>query len=212
MTADLPTSTPLLSKEDKPSASVGMSLSSSGALTSIHPSAVKIPEVDWSKPQVVHQAAPGAIPKGGGERAVVTYVGDGDGAKLLRGDGSTLDCRIDRIDAPETAKAKYGKKGQPYGDEARKTLQELIENKEVTVRVTQPAPGKNHDRALCQIEVEGKDVSTEMIQAGAAWLYRRYSNDPALGKLESEARAARRGLWNSLNPEYPENFKRRMGY
>lgn len=212
VTTDLPTSTPLLSKEDRPSASVGLSLSPSGGLASIHPSAVKIPEVDWRKPQVVHQAAPGAIPKGGGERAVVTYVGDGDGAKLRKEDGSTLDCRIDRIDAPEVAHGKYGKKGQPYGDEARKTLQELIENKEVTVRVAQPAPSKNYDRSLCQIEVEGKDVSTEMIQAGAAWLYRRYANDPAMGKLESEARAARRGLWNSLNPEYPENFKRRMGY
>lgn len=212
MTTDLPTGTPLLSREDRLSASVGLSLSPSGGLASIHPSAVKIPEVDWRKPQVVHQAAPGAIPKGGGERAVVTYVGDGDGAKLRKEDGSTLDCRIDRIDAPEVAHGKYGKKGQPYGDEARKTLQELIENKEVTVRVAQPAPGKNYDRSLCQIEVEGKDVSTEMIQAGAAWLYRRYANDPAMGKLESEARAARRGLWNSLNPEYPENFKRRMGY
>lgn len=139
-------------------------------------------------------------------------MGDGDSATLRKGDGTTLDCRIDRIDAAEVGHPKYGKAGQPYGEEATKTLQQLIENKEVTVRVTQPPLGKNYGRALCQIEVEGKDVSTEMIRAGAAWLYRRYSNDAGLSKLEAEAKAARRGLWESLNPEYPESFKRRMGY
>lgn len=212
MSANPPISTPLISKEDKPSASVGLSLGASGNITDVHPDAIKIPEVTWGKPQVVQQAAPGMIPKGGGDRAVVTYVGDGDGAKLLKADGSTLDCRIDKIDAPEVAHSKYGKEGQPYGEEAAKTLQELIANKEVTVRKTQPPPGKNYGRSLCQIEVEGKDVSTEMIRAGAAWLYRRYSNDPVLSKLEREAKADKRGLWNALNPEYPENFKRRMGY
>lgn len=212
MSANPPTSTPLISKEDKPSASVGLSLGASGNITDVHPDAIKIPEVTWGKPQVVQQAAPGMIPKSGGDRAVVTYVGDGDGAKLLKGDGSTLDCRIDKIDAPEVAHSKYGKEGQPYGEEAAKTLQELIANKEVTVRKTQPPPGNNYGRSLCQIEVEGKDVSTEMIRAGAAWLYRRYSNDPELSKLEREAKVDKRGLWNALNPEYPENFKRRMGY
>ena len=182
----------------------------SGGLTDVHPDAIKIPEVDWGKPQVVQKAAPGVLPKGGGDRAVVTYVGDGDGAKLLKGDGSTLDCRIDRIDAPEVAHKSHGKEGQAYGDEARKTLQQLIYGKEVTVRVTQPAD--RYGRSMCQIEVEGKDVSTEMIREGAAWLYQRYSNDKSLKKLELEARKDRRGLWGLPSPEYPERFKRRMGY
>lgn len=34
-----------------------------------------------------------------------------------------------------------------------------------------------------------------MVRRGAAWVYRRYSHDPALLPLEAEAQAARRGLW-----------------
>lgn len=39
------------------------------------------------------------------------------------------------------------------------------------------------------------DVNTEMVRRGAAWVFRRYSDDPALLRLEAEARADRRGLW-----------------
>jgi endonuclease YncB( thermonuclease family) len=34
-----------------------------------------------------------------------------------------------------------------------------------------------------------------MVRRGAAWVFRRYSDDPELLRLEDEARAARRGLW-----------------
>jgi len=40
-----------------------------------------------------------------------------------------------------------------------------------------------------------QDVNAEMVRRGAAWVYRRYSDDPALLHLEQEARTARRGLW-----------------
>lgn len=207
MSANTPTSTPLISKEDKPSASVGLSLGSSGSITSTHPDAIKIPEVDWAKPQVIQQAAPGAIPKGGGERAVVTYVEDGDTAKLLRGNGSQVNCRIDKIDAPETSKSN-GKPGQPFGDQAKKTLQGMIDDKEVTLRITRPED--KWGRVGCQIEVEGSNVDLAMVQAGAAWLYRRYANDSNLVKAEQEARTAKRGLWSEPSPVNPENFRRSL--
>lgn len=208
MSANPPISTPLISKEDKPSASVGLSLGASGNITGVHPDAVKIPEVAWSEPKMIQKAAPGAIPKGGGERAVVTFVEDGDTAKLLRGDGSQIKCRIDKIDAPETAHAFVGKPGQAYGNEARKTLQDMIDNKEVTLKITRPADKGN--RFGCQIEVEGANVDLAMVQAGAAWLYRRYANDPNLVKAEQEARTAKRGLWADPNPINPEAFRRSL--
>ena len=208
MSANPPTSTPLISKEDKPSASVGLSLGTSGSITGVHPDAIKIPEVNWTEPKVIQQAAPGAIPKGGGERAVVTFVEDGDTAKLLRGDGSQIKCRIDKIDAPETAHEFVGKPGQAYGNEARKTLQDMIDNKEVALKITRPADKGN--RFGCQIEVEGTNVDLAMVQAGAAWLYRRYANDPNLVKAEQEARTAKRGLWADPNPVSPETFRRSL--
>lgn len=141
---------------------------------------------------------------------MVTYVGDGDGATLKRKDGSELVCRIDTIDAPETAKPRYGKPGQPFGEEAKRTLQGMIERKEVTVRVTKPAEEGKYGRSYCKIEVEGVGVDQKMIEAGAAWLYRRYSDDPKLGAAEDKARKQKKGLWAQPNPEEPEAFRRRI--
>jgi hypothetical protein len=39
-----------------------------------------------------------------------------------------------------------------------------------------------------------------LIRSGAAWVYCRYSDDPALKRAERMARAERRGLWASPNP------------
>jgi endonuclease YncB( thermonuclease family) len=173
---------------------------------------VEIPQnMPWSKPVTAVQAKPGALPKGGGERALVTYVGDGDGATLRRGNGETLQCRIDTIDAPEVARPNYGKQGQPFGEEAKRTLAEMIENKEVTVKVTKAIQNKDGStRFGCQIEIEGKRVDQEMLRRGAAWLYRRYANDPALVAAENEAKAGKIGLWADPNPENPETFRRRQ--
>lgn len=167
-------------------------------------------DVPWQKPTTVVEAKPEAAKQHTGAKAVVTFVGDGDTASLKGKDGSLINCRIDKIDAPEVEHPKAGKKGQAFGEESKKTLRSMIENKEVTVRITKPAEvGKNHGRALCQIEVEGKDVSTEMIKKGAAWLYREYANDPVLMREEATARRNRTGLWAAPIPEYPPAFRRR---
>jgi endonuclease YncB( thermonuclease family) len=34
-----------------------------------------------------------------------------------------------------------------------------------------------------------------MVRSGAAWVFRRYSDDPDLLRLEAAARAGRSGLW-----------------
>ena len=39
------------------------------------------------------------------------------------------------------------------------------------------------------------DVNAALVRDGAAWVCRRYVDDPRLLELEGEARAARRGLW-----------------
>lgn len=184
-----------------------------GAATPIAP--VTVPEnVKWAKPDVAVKAK-----EPGGEKAVVTFVGDGDGASLLRKDGSSINCRIDTIDAPETAKPKIGKPGQAFGEESRKILQDMIERKEVTLTITKPADSgaaskdNNYSRALCKIEIEGKGVDLQMLQKGAAWLYRKYGavNDPELENAERVARLKKEGLWSQGNPENPKDFRRRIG-
>lgn len=151
------------------------------------------------------EATPAAAIRGGGQKAIVTYVSDGDTAKMSSG----VNCRIDGIDAPETAKPKFNKAGQPYGEEAKKTLEQLIANKEVTVRITKPSD--KYGRAICQIEISGKDVSHEMVKAGAAWVYEQYARDPSLKVEQLAAQKNRRGLWGVPGvPEYPPVFRQRQ--
>lgn len=172
-------------------------------------SQVEIPkDVQWQQPHTLVEASPSASKRNTGEKAVVTYVGDGDTASLQRKDGSAVNCRIDKIDAPEVGHPKAGKKEQPFGEEAKRTLQNMIENKEVTLRITRPTQDK-YGRNLCQIEVEGKDVSAEMIRKGAAWLYKEYAKDPDLIEAQATARKNRTGLWQAPIPEYPPAFRRR---
>ena len=52
-----------------------------------------------------------------------------------------------------------------------------------------------YGRAVGRATAGGQHVNAEMVRRGAAWVFRRYSDDPALLRLEQEARAARRGLW-----------------
>ncbi len=52
-----------------------------------------------------------------------------------------------------------------------------------------------YGRAVGRVRVGAVDVNAEMVRRGAAWVYQRYTRDPALLRTEAEARTARRGLW-----------------
>lgn len=43
--------------------------------------------------------------------------------------------------------------------------------------------------------LDGKSLNQELVRAGFAWWFRRYSDDANLKRLEAEAKAAKRGLW-----------------
>lgn len=169
---------------------------------------VEIPKVTWTPPKTVVQSTN----KTPGEKAVITYVGDGDGFIFNRNDGSKVECRLDSVDAPEVAHPNYGKAGQAYGEESKRTLQDMILNKEVTVRVSVPAPGKNYGRNVCQVEIEGADVSKQMLQNGAAWVLKSLRNNPELMSLEKQARDNKAGLWANPIPQNPADFRRMQNY
>lgn len=183
----------------------------------------KVPDVQWGQPTTVVKANPSAQRAGPTTKTVVTFVpgkaepgrvtgiNDGDGAFVRRANGKVIDCRIDNINAPEVAHSKYSKKpAQPFANESKKTLEDMILNKEVTIRVSRegnPNGVGKDKRAACQIEIEGKDVGTEMIRKGMAWLYRRFSQDPTLMALEDYARKNKVGLWAGKNPIDPEVYQ-----
>ena len=114
----------------------------------------------------------------------VVGIADGDTLTVLDGARRQVRVRLAEIDTPES--------GQPYGDRARQALSDLAFGKAVRVAVLDT---DRHGRTVGRVFAEGLDVNAEMVRRGAAWVYRRWSRDPSLLRLEEEARAARWGLW-----------------
>ena len=176
------------------------------------------PNIKYQKPVTVVKAD-----RSGGQKAVITYIGDGDGTNVdllgnsaINNGNNLLTCRLDTIDAPETGGApKKWLADQPFAREAQAKLQQLIASGNVTVIVTKPAAPagepktykNNYGRPLCKIEVEGQGVDKLMLQAGMAWLYRQYSGDASLMAAEDKARADKIGLWSQPNPQNPADYR-----
>ena len=148
----------------------------------------------------------------------MTFVGDGDGLTGRFGDGSNITCRLDQTDAPEVAKPTWTTKAgkpkaaspdQSFGREARKSLEELVLNKEVTIKVTKV----KDSRTFCEVEFQGKNVELSQVEAGMAWVYDRYvsaQNKDSFKAAETKAKQQRKGLWGELNPVNPETFRRQF--
>jgi endonuclease YncB( thermonuclease family) len=55
---------------------------------------------------------------------------------------------------------------------------------------------------------DGRDLSLEMVKAGMAWHFKKYSADAALSSAEEEARSNKRGLWQMPDPMAPWDFRK----
>jgi endonuclease YncB( thermonuclease family) len=117
-------------------------------------------------------------------RGRVVGITDGDTLTLPTDQRRQVRIRLSDIDTPEH--------NQPYGDRARQALAELAfgQGARIAVRDTD-----RYGRTVGRVYVGRQDVNAEMVRRGAAWVFRRYSNDPALLSLEATARAQRIGLW-----------------
>jgi endonuclease YncB( thermonuclease family) len=113
-----------------------------------------------------------------------------------------LPIRICTIDTPETA--KFGKEGQPFGDEAREYLRTMIENKIVHCQLLQT---DQYGRAVAQIKFGvvpfwQSYVDEKMLQAGLAEVYqgggavygRRDKNFYL--ELMERAKSQKKGMWS----------------
>ena len=127
----------------------------------------------------------------------VVKVSDGDTITVLDSSKTQHKIRLQGIDAPE--------KKQAFGNASRKFLAGLVANREVRVAWSKR---DRYQRILGTVFVEGKDANLEMLKAGMAWHYKKYDSTPAYAQAESEARAAKRGLWQEKNPIEPEAFRK----
>lgn len=131
----------------------------------------------------------------------VVGVTDGDTLTVLRA-RQPEKVRLQGVDAPE--------KRQAYGERATRFTADLAFDRTVTVRAT----GRDRNgRLLGEVLLpDGRSLNQELVRAGYAWWFRKYSRDGRLGRLEGEARADRRGLWADRAPEAPWDFRgRRTG-
>lgn len=130
----------------------------------------------------------------------VLEVTDGDTVIVARAVGragfEARRIRLFGIDAPEGT--------QPYGAESTVALSRLVMGKVIDVDMKDV---DQYGRLVATVSVGGADVNEALVRAGAAWHYVQYSDSAALAAAERDARASRRGLWQSASPQAPWLFR-----
>ena len=141
--------------------------------------------------------------------AKVDRVSDGDTLVATASNGTKLRIRFLGIDAPEIAHGK--KPGQPFGEEARDYLENLIGGK--TVRVDAYGPDR-YKRILAVVWDEQVNVNLLMVAMGYAEVYRGalcQVHCRELEEAEAKARRDRVGMWiQGDRYESPADFRRRL--
>ncbi len=145
-------------------------------------------------------ATPAKAPVSQAVQGIVTQVTDGDTLWLKPADGKPVEVRLRDIDAPEVC--------QPWGEEARKALQELALNKVASLTVQ---ARDKYGRAVGTLMIEDTNVSRFLVENGHAWSTRsRYDQGP-LVKQERMAAALRRGLHGQSGAIQPWEWRRSRG-
>jgi len=113
---------------------------------------------------------------------------------------SPVQVRLLGIDCPE--------QGQRFGKSAKQFTSEMVSRRIVTVRTI----GINRQGHTVGdvILPDGAVLNRELVKAGMAWRYRKYSIDPVLMNLEAEALAAKRGLWADPAPIAPWEWRNKQ--
>jgi len=134
-----------------------------------------------------------------GVRGKVTGVKDGDTFEILI-DRKPEVVRLAHIDCPE--------RGQPFGKAAKQFASDLSFGKFVLVK--EEGRRDRYGRMIATIRLkDGTIVNQELVRAGLAWHFTKYSDDMAYARLEREARAAKLGLWSEGSPVPPWEWRKR---
>lgn len=124
----------------------------------------------------------------------VVGISDGDTITVLTEDKTQHKVRLAHIDCPE--------KGQPFGNRAKQFTSDFCFGQIVRVE-----HGGKKDRNGRYIGVvynsRGDNLNKQLVSAGLAWHFVRYSNDQSYSALEAQARKAKRGLWAESNAIAP---------
>lgn len=123
--------------------------------------------------------------------ARVVGVHDGDTISVFDGTKQTK-IRLEGVDCPE--------EGADFSQRAKQFTSDLVFGKDVQII------GKEldrYDRLVARVTVNERDTSLALVEAGLAWHYKYYSDDPVLAAGEIIARAKKLGVWSLPNPIPP---------
>lgn len=126
----------------------------------------------------------------------VVAVLDGDSIIVVI-DDKRVQVGLAYIDAPETC--------QDSGTRAKTVLTGLALGKDVQIEVT---GHDQHGRPLAIVSTSASgSINDAMIDRGAAWVFRRYTDDAKMLALEAKARRLQIGLWADANPMAPWEWR-----
>ena len=144
-------------------------------------------------------------------RIAVTRVSDGDtvrGRKLAVKGNPEVRIRLYGIDAPETKGRTWD--AQPGGKESSTFLRHMLPVGDVVTVNVVDVDRYKRDVAILTMQ-DGRVVQEELLRYGHAWVYPQYckiSRCEYWRSLESEAKAARRGLWHKRNATPPWEWRK----
>lgn len=133
----------------------------------------------------------------------VVGVADGDTITVLDSTNTQYKIRLAGIDAPE--------KKQPFGNVSKKSLSDLVYDKQVYVYWKKQ---DRYGRTIGKVIVGGVDANLQQIKRGMAWFYKKYQNeltmDDRLAYLHAhqDAESNKAGLWIDIESVAPWDFRK----
>lgn len=124
----------------------------------------------------------------------VIKIKDGDTIDILF-DGKPLTIRFAHVDCPE--------RKQPFGNVAKQFTADKCFGQVVTIQ-NENKYDRNKRLIGVVINEQGDNVNKELLKAGLAWHYKKYSTDNSYSELEVIARENKVGLWvdNNVTPPW----------
>jgi endonuclease YncB( thermonuclease family) len=127
--------------------------------------------------------------------ARVIQVNDGDTITVLS-EGRQIKVRMASIDCPEW--------GMPFGRNAARFTSNKVLGKTITIV---PKAIDRYGRIVARVLFGSSDLSEELVEAGLAWHYARFDNDPVLARAEMNARVKSLGIWSLRHPIPPWTYR-----
>lgn len=131
---------------------------------------------------------------------MVVGISDGDTIKVMR-DGQQVTIRLYGVDTPE--------KKQAFGQAAKRFTAEVVAGKMVDVKSVDI---DRYGRTVGLVTVNGFILNQALVRSGNAWVYDRYCKKAFCADwkgLETQARAARVGLWADPGAQAPWDWRRK---